>query len=158
VSTAVLRVAGGELVVPPGWEVASDVGEPLLLLLTATEAAPASTDDVTVVASVALTCERVEDPGAGIRPHLDALQRALTDHHLVDLVPWEVAGVPGGARVLCLHTTGGEGLATEHWLTGRSGDRRWVLSATCLATRYDEFADDFAALAASWRLDDAEGA
>lgn len=141
-----LAYDGGTLVVPTGWRHEQDV-DPFLVLLVHDRAGDG------FVANLNLIREVVDGTHAGVGEHLTSLASSLVDHHLIDLEERPVGGGAAGVRIVSLHTTGGEGLVTEQWLTD-GGASRSVLSATCLATEYDAYADAFAAMAASWRADD----
>jgi hypothetical protein len=142
------RFDGGTISVPPGWEVHEDVAPALLVLREPPSGAAFR-------ANVNVTVETVGEDPLSYGRHLEALTRSLDDHQLIDAEACSVAGTPGGARLLSLHTTGGEGLATEQWLSGPLRGMRWILSATCLATTYAVHADRFGQLVEGWHLDGA---
>lgn len=139
---------GGTLTVPTGWRAEQDV-DPFAVLVV-----PGHPGDA-FVANLNVVRESVDGTDGDVGDHLASLASTLDDHHLVDREERPVAGFPGGVRLVSLHTTGGEGLVTEQWLTAGSAARS-VLSATCLATEYDAYADVFAQVAASWCTDAAD--
>lgn len=80
----------------------------------------------------------------------EVLPRALDDYLVIDLEKVEVDGRPGGRR-LAHHVDGdGRALTMEQWFV-LEGDRGWTLTATCETWSYDDLAEAFAALAATWR-------
>jgi hypothetical protein len=140
-----VRYDGGTLVIPAGWRAELDADPYLVLVVPDGPAA-------TFVANLNVVREVGDGSTASVADHLEALATSLVDHHLVDHEEVPVAGGSAGVRLLSLHTTGGEGLVTEQWLTAADPSRS-VLSATCLATEYDACADVFARIAANWRTD-----
>lgn len=139
---------GGALTVPTGWHARHDV-DPFAVLLVPDEPRDGFVANLNVVREI------VDGTTADLADHLTAMATSLDDHHLIDREDRPVAGGAGGVRLVSLHTTGGEGLVTEQWVTADSASRS-ILSATCLATEYDAHADVFTRIAASWRTDDVE--
>jgi hypothetical protein len=140
------RFSGGVLQVPDGWEARGDL-DPFLVVLT-----PVGTSD-RFVANINVVREVRGQGGASIDEHLLVLAESLADHRLVDRDELPVGGAATGTRLLSLHTTGGEGLVTEQWVTA-DAHALLVLSATCLVTEYDSYADPFGEVADSWRVDE----
>lgn len=80
----------------------------------------------------------------------ELLPRQLDDYLLVDLERLDIDGHPGGRRLAHHAGPDGAALTMEQWFVLADG-RGHTLTATVETWGYDELADLFAEVAASWR-------
>jgi hypothetical protein len=107
-------------------------------------------------ANVSVTAQelptRVEPDEFG-RSQLAAMAELLTDVRLVDRSEAKLLDRPG-ERVLVTYRQGVHSLALEQWWAlADAGPGAVVVSATCTALDYDDYADDFGRIAASLRVE-----
>lgn len=133
---------------PEAWEaVPGLIDEGVVFVEPASESSDGfrSNVNVTVVASTPGELDVLADQT------VDMLARTLTDFQLLDLEQSEFAG-HAGWRLLGAYRQGIDSLVIEQW-SAPIGDRVITLTGTCPAVAYDQYADQYAAVAASLRAD-----
>ena len=80
----------------------------------------------------------------------EALPVTLDNLILIDLEKLEILGLPGGRRLAHYRGPGGWPVTLEQWCVDIDGNMV-TLTFSVDSLRYDELADDFAAIVASWK-------
>lgn len=134
---------------PVSWELAED-SEGLVLLAPETGLRDAPRSSLTVV---------WEEPGVATGPgddpvaaHVDELRRVLPDFQLLDLEPVEVAS-RSAYRVLAAGREGDCSVTLEQWWLP-AGEATMTASGLAPTVEYDEVADVFSGVVASFSLAD----
>lgn len=137
---------GFTIEVPDGWRVQKGVAG-LLVSVVAPARDGEFRPNLNVVRKVR---DRAPDLDALARDALKTLARVLTDVLVVDVDSAVVADLPA-RRILVAYRQGMFALTSEQWIVA-ADEHIWTISAGAATDRWDEVADDFAAIVRSLRL------